>query len=158
MPETSGFPNDGPHPTAGWMSQNHMGHAQLDENLNDSENNNDQEFERNSPQESTTTTSDAAWITDLGLSTLVIAHLLDRFRSMASYFPFVRLSNDWNATSMAEHRPFLLLAAAIAASSNQCHLQDALIRQFKESLSQHALVAGEQDLDLLQGLLVFLAW
>jgi hypothetical protein len=59
---------------------------------------------------------------------------------------------------MAEDRPFLLLAAVAAASSKYCHLQDALIRQFKESLSQRVVMAGEKDLDLLQGLLVHLAW
>jgi hypothetical protein len=59
---------------------------------------------------------------------------------------------------MAEDRPFLLLAALAVASSNHCHLQDALIKKFKESLSERVLINGEQDLDLLQGLLVHIAW
>jgi hypothetical protein len=59
---------------------------------------------------------------------------------------------------MAEDRPFLLLAAVAAASPKYCHLQDALIGQFKESLSHRVVMAGEKDLDLLQGLLVHLAW
>ncbi|KAK4866695.1 hypothetical protein LT330_008248 [Penicillium expansum] len=104
------------------------------------------------------TAMDAAWITDLGLSPVVLEHLLVRFRGMASYFPFVRLSPAWTAASMAEDRPFLLLAVAAVASSKYCHLQGALIKQFKESLSQRVIIAGEKDLDLLQGLLVHLAW
>lgn len=104
------------------------------------------------------TAMDAAWITDLGLSPVVLEHLLVRFRCMASYFPFVRLSPAWTAASMAEDRPFLLLAVAAVASSKYCHLQGALIKQFKESLSQRVIIAGEKDLDLLQGLLVHLAW
>ncbi|GAD95625.1 conserved hypothetical protein [Paecilomyces variotii No. 5] len=101
---------------------------------------------------------DTAWITDLGLSPVVLDYLLDRFRGMACYFPFVRLSDAWTAASMAEDRPFLLLAAVAAASSNYPHLQDALNRRFKESLSQRVVMAGEKDLDLLQGILVHLAW
>lgn len=77
---------------------------------------------------------------------------------MASYFPFVRLSDTWTAASMAKDSPFLLLAAVAAASSKYCHLQDALINQFKESLSQRVVMAGEKSLDLIQGLLVHLAW
>lgn len=102
-------------------------------------------------------TIDAAWVTDLGLSAVVLDYLLDKFRGMASYFPFVQLSETWTAVSMAEGRPFLLLAA-VAAASSEFHLQDALVRQFKESLSKRVVVAGEKDLDLLQGLLVHLAW
>ncbi|KAF5014185.1 hypothetical protein F66182_14913, partial [Fusarium sp. NRRL 66182] len=101
---------------------------------------------------------DAAWITDLGLTPVVLDYLLDKFRGMASYFPFVQLSETWTAALMAENRPFLLLAAVTAASSKHCHLQDALVSQFKESLSKRVVMAGEKDIDLLQGLLVHLAW
>jgi hypothetical protein len=149
--------SDSPHPTAEWMSQGYLDNAQLDEGLTLSEKSNAAEDSLQSPRNSSTAT-DTAWITDLGLSPVVIGHFLDRFRSMGSYFPFVRLSDAWTAASMAEDRPFLLLAAAAVASSNHCHLQDALIKQFKESLTQRVLIAGEQDLDLLQGLLVYLAW
>lgn len=139
------------------MSQGYLDNAQLDEGLELSEKRNATE---NSPENpwNLSTATDAAWITDLGLSPVVIGHLLDKFRSMAIYFPFVRLSHTWTAASMAEDRPFLLLAAVAVASSSQCHLQDALIKQLKESFSQRALIAGEQDLDLLQGLLVYVAW
>ncbi|KAJ6000316.1 hypothetical protein N7481_000725 [Penicillium waksmanii] len=139
------------------MSQGYLDNAQLNEGLELSEKNNATKDSLENPQNSSTAT-DTAWIADLGLGPVVIGHLLDRFRSMGSYFPFVRLSDAWTAASMAEDRPFLLLAAAAVASSNHCHLQDALIKQFKESLSQRVLIAGEQDLDLLQGLLVHIAW
>lgn len=139
------------------MSQGYLGYPQFDEGLNTTSNYNGTGDKLKSPQD-LSTTSETAWITDLGLSPVVIAHLLDRFRSMASYFPFVRFSNHWNVASMAEDRPFLLLAAVAVAASCHCHLQDVLIRQFKKSLSQRVLIAGEQDLDLLQGLLVHIAW
>ena len=138
------------------MSQGYLDGPELNEALGASENQNTTE---NVPEKSwDATTMDAAWITDLGLGPVVLEHLLDKFRGMASYFPFVRLSYAWTAASMAEDRPFLLLAAVAAASSQYCHLQDALIRQFKATLSQRVIMAGEKDLDLLQGLLVHLAW
>lgn len=139
------------------MSQGCLAGPELDDGLELSETQNTTE---DTPEKSwdASTAVDAAWITDLGLSPVVLEHLLDRFRGMASYFPFVRISDAWTAASMAEDRPFLLLAAVAAASSKYCHLQDALNRQFKESLSERVVMAGEKDLDLLQGLLVHLAW
>ncbi|KAJ5241821.1 uncharacterized protein N7469_000148, partial [Penicillium citrinum] len=157
LPAISGSLSNSPYPTADWMSQGYLGYPQFDEGLNTTSNYNGTGDKLKSPQD-LSTTSETAWITDLGLSPVVIAHLLDRFRSMASYFPFVRFSNHWNVASMAEDRPFLLLAAVAVAASCHCHLQDVLIRQFKKSLSQRVLIAGEQDLDLLQGLLVHIAW
>lgn len=133
-----------------------MAGPELSEGLGSSENQDTTDTLEKSWDASTAT--DAAWITDLGLSPIVVEHLLDRFRGMASYFPFVRLSDTWTAASMAADRPFLLLAVVAAASSKYYHLQDALIRRFKESLSQRVIIAGEKDLDLLQGLLVHLAW
>ncbi|OGE56023.1 hypothetical protein PENARI_c003G06539 [Penicillium arizonense] len=140
-----------------WMSQEYLPNSEVGECPESSENQNTTENTLENPWDLSTAT-DAAWITDLGLSPVVLEYLLDRFRGMASYFPFVRLPYSCTAASMAEDRPFLLLAAVAAASSEYCHLQDALIRQFKESLSQRVVVAGEKDLDLLQGLLVHLAW
>lgn len=157
LPANPEIPNDTPHPTAEWMSQEYLDNVQLEEELSLSEKNDATENSLETPSNLSTAT-DAAWITDLGLSPMVVGYLLDRFRAMGSYFPFVRVSDDWTVASMAEDRPFLLLAAAAVASSNHCHLQGALIKQFKESLSQRVLIAGEQDLDLLQGLLVHIAW
>lgn len=139
------------------MGEECLAGPELSEGLGSSEN---QDTTENTLEKSwgASTAMEAAWITDLGLSPVVLEHLLDRFRGMVSYFPFVRLSDTWTAASMAEDRPFLLLAVVAAASSKYCHLQYALIRRFKESLSQRVIIAGEKDLDLLQGLLVHLAW
>ncbi|KAL4867741.1 hypothetical protein BDV12DRAFT_186432 [Aspergillus spectabilis] len=157
LPAISESFGDSPHPTAESMSQGYLAGAGLDEELGSSRNQNTTE---NIPEESwdASTTMDTAWITDLGLGPVVLEHLLDKFHGMASYFPFVQLPYAWAAASMAEDRPFLLLAAVAAAASEYRHLQGALIRQFKESLSQRVIMAGEKNLDLLQGLLVHLAW
>ncbi|PYI28965.1 hypothetical protein BP00DRAFT_401748 [Aspergillus indologenus CBS 114.80] len=152
-PAITDYPGDRPHQTVEWMSEDVLPRPAIATGPESGEHQNTGE----TPWDSSTAI-DAAWVTSLGLSPVVLEHLLDRFRSMASYFPFVRLSSDCTAASMAKSRPFLLLAALAAASSNYCHLQDALIRQVRESLSQRVVIAGEKDLDLLQGLLVHLAW
>ncbi|KAL4775894.1 hypothetical protein BDW60DRAFT_177027, partial [Aspergillus nidulans var. acristatus] len=104
------------------------------------------------------TSANSSWITDLGLSLAVLEHLLDGFRSLARYFPFVIIPADWTVTYMAEDRPFLLLSTVACASSRFGNLQQALAEELKETLSHRVVIAGEKDLDLLQGLLVHLAW
>ncbi|RDW83663.1 Zn(II)2Cys6 transcription factor [Aspergillus mulundensis] len=107
---------------------------------------------------STPTSTDSSWVTDLGLSMTALDQLLDDFRGMASYFPFVVIPSGWTAASMAEDRPFLLLSAVASASSTYSNLQRALVEELKGILSHRVVMAGEKDLDLLQGLLVHLAW
>ncbi|KAL4992686.1 hypothetical protein BDW68DRAFT_148568 [Aspergillus falconensis] len=104
------------------------------------------------------TSTDSSWITDLGLSLAVLEHLLDGFRSFASYFPFVVIPAGWSVASMAQDRPFLLLSAVTCASSRYGSLQQALAEELKETLGHRVVIAGEKDLDILQGLLVHLAW
>ncbi|KAL5001032.1 hypothetical protein BDV10DRAFT_192527 [Aspergillus recurvatus] len=106
----------------------------------------------------TPTSTDSSWITDLGLNLAVLEHLLDGFRSLACYFPFVVIPAGWTVASMAEDRPFLLLSAVACASSRHGSLQQALAEELKETLSHRVVIAGEKDMDLLQGLLVHLAW
>lgn len=104
------------------------------------------------------TNIDNAWIANLGLGDVVLQHLLDIFRGMDYYFPFVIIPTSWTPASMAVDRPFLLLAAVTSAASRYHYLQQALIDELKEVLSRRVIMAGEKDLDLLQGLLVHLAW
>ncbi|RAH75737.1 hypothetical protein BO86DRAFT_327418 [Aspergillus japonicus CBS 114.51] len=152
-PAITDYPGDRHHQAVEWMSEDVLPSPAMATGPESGEHQNTMETSWDS-----STAIDAAWVTSLGLSPVVLEHLLDRFRGMASYFPFVRLPSACTAASMAKNRPFLLLAALGAASSNYCHIQDALIRQFRESLGQQAVIAGEKDLDLLQGLLVHLAW
>ncbi|KAL4905100.1 hypothetical protein BDW74DRAFT_19039 [Aspergillus multicolor] len=107
---------------------------------------------------STPISTDSSWITDLGLSMTALDHLVDSFRGMASYFPFAVIPKEFTAASMAEGMPFLLLSAVASASSTYNNLQRALVEELKGTLSHRVIIAGEKDLDLLQGLLVHLAW
>ncbi|KAL5337892.1 hypothetical protein BJX70DRAFT_408960 [Aspergillus crustosus] len=156
LPAVPDYPGDTPHPTAEWFGQGYLVSG-VDEALGQYEH--QCTLEKSSETSWTASTAiDATWISDLGLGSVVLEHFLNRFRGMTSYFPFVQLSAAWTVTSIAEEHPFLLLAAVAASSSKHIHLQDALINRFKETLSQRVVLAGDKNLDLLQGLLVHLAW
>lgn len=100
----------------------------------------------------------ALGISGTELSTIALLHLVDRFRAMIPYFPFVPLPSDLSITELAAERPFLLLAMVTCAASKYPRLQKALNEELKETLCCEAIVDGERSLDLLQGLLVYLAW
>jgi hypothetical protein len=156
MPALPDDCSSSPHLIGELMNQGYLAGPELDDGPELSDNQNAAESTLEGSSGASTAMDDAVWITDLGLSPVVLDYLLNRFRGMACYFPFVRLSETWTAASMADDHPFLLLAAF--ASSKFCHLQDALTKQFKEYLSKRVVMPGEKYLDLLQGLLVHLAW
>jgi hypothetical protein len=97
-------------------------------------------------------------ITGIEVSTFVLQYLLDVFRKMVQYFPFIQLPQNATVATMITKRPFLVLAAVTAAASKFPHLQEVFARELKETLSSQVLIDGEKSLDLLQGLLVHLAW
>jgi hypothetical protein len=97
-------------------------------------------------------------IAGLDLSPCVLEHLLDTFRTMSNQFPFVYLPVGSSALMLAKDRPFLLLGAVASASSSYPHLQKAFSQELKETLTSRVHMAGEVNLDLLQGLLLYLAW
>jgi hypothetical protein len=81
-----------------------------------------------------------------------------RYRTISPvYFPFVVLSNDWTLQSMMRHSPTLLLGI-LTTMCKSTHLQKTLDSGFREVVSQRVLVRGEKSLDILQALLVYLAW
>ncbi|KAL3455335.1 hypothetical protein BJX64DRAFT_295152 [Aspergillus heterothallicus] len=102
--------------------------------------------------------TDSNWVTELGFGPGVVQHLLDSFRGVSSHFPFVHIPDNVAAPSLAEERPFLFLAAVTNGASKYHHIQASLIDKFKSALSENLIIAEEKDLDLLQGLLVHLAW
>jgi hypothetical protein len=96
--------------------------------------------------------------TGIEISAAVLQHLLDTFDRMIPYFPFVQLPGNLTVAAMVAERPFLLLAIATAAAFNYPQLQRTLEAELKEMLSRQVIIDGERSLDILQGLLVHLAW
>jgi len=94
----------------------------------------------------------------LELDSQYVEYLLERFRATQAFFPFVVVSAEWRASDMMNERPFLLLAAVASAANSRSQLQQSLAEEITESLPRRVIVGGEDNLDLLQGLLVHLAW
>jgi hypothetical protein len=81
------------------------------------------------------------------------------FRSKNAYFPFVVVPHTTSLENLRRERPFLLLAI-FAFSSGQVHsnITSILEAELCETLAKRVIMEGEKSLDLLQGLLVYLAW
>ena len=93
-----------------------------------------------------------------GISISAADGYLFRFRNMSTYFPFVIVPEEATVLSMSHDRPFLCIAALAAAISSEKILQRRLEQSFRIAILQKIMLDGERSLDLLQALLVYLAW
>lgn len=80
------------------------------------------------------------------------------FRQSLVHFPFVALRSDADAVNMETTRPMLTLAICVVTSGTERDFQLRLGQAFRLTLSSKAIVEGERSLDLMLGLLVYLAW
>jgi hypothetical protein len=83
---------------------------------------------------------------------------LEFFRTQAHRFPFVIVSPRTTLDSLRREKPFLFLAILTFATQTRPKLQAELELELRESLSKRVVVNMEKSLDILQGLLVYLAW
>ncbi|KAF2996683.1 hypothetical protein E8E13_004602 [Curvularia kusanoi] len=83
--------------------------------------------------------------------------LVDTYRTMSDYFPFVTLPKEYSCRDLLQHRPMLMFAVLTVASYDSVLLQLTLSREFRKVVTVKVM-NGEKSLDLLQGLLVFIAW
>jgi hypothetical protein len=85
--------------------------------------------------------------------------LCTTYRNMScKYFPYVLLEEDFDVSQLQCDKPLLLKAILTSASWRNRQLQLALEDDFLRSLSLMFFVKGERTLDILQGILVYLAW
>lgn len=77
---------------------------------------------------------------------------------MVSHFPFVWISPQMTANESRREKPYLFLAILTAASFGDMPLQRALDVEFKKALASRMITNGNVSFDLLQALLVYLAW
>jgi hypothetical protein len=83
--------------------------------------------------------------------------LLENYRHMVDFFPFVTLPKGCSYQDLAQHRPILMFAVVTVASYESVQLQQTLSREFRK-VAMVKILTGQKSLDLLQGLLVFIAW
>ena len=79
-------------------------------------------------------------------------------RDYCSEFPFVLLSTDETSESLRHYKPFLFLSIVAATSYTNPQLQQRLAREIQKQIASRMIINNEKSLDLLQGLLVYLAW
>jgi hypothetical protein len=59
---------------------------------------------------------------------------------------------------MLQRHPFLVLGVLSAMSAKYSHIHQRLDVEFRKALSEKVTMNGEKSLDILQGLLVHIAW
>jgi hypothetical protein len=84
--------------------------------------------------------------------------LLRIYGTHAPNFPFIVFSSNVPLDILRRERPFLLLSILTLASNSNLQLQDRLESELRETLGRKVIFNGEKSLDLLQGLLIYLAW
>ncbi|USP73552.1 uncharacterized protein yc1106_00826 [Curvularia clavata] len=83
--------------------------------------------------------------------------LLDAYRGMVDFFPFVILPRDCRCQDLFHTRPMLMFAVLTVASYDSPQLRHTLSQEFRKVVMVK-IMKGEKTLDLLQGLLIFIAW
>lgn len=63
-----------------------------------------------------------------------------------------------NLDTLRRERPFFLLATLSFSAHKNEKIQDQLEIELRESLSRMVIVNCEKIIDILQGILVYLAW
>ncbi|PLB46359.1 hypothetical protein P170DRAFT_511150 [Aspergillus steynii IBT 23096] len=86
-------------------------------------------------------------------------YLLGVFKGrMVMHFPFVVVPPHTAAHHLRQEKPFLFLAILASSSCENLPLQRRLGKEIKEQIAARMVINGEVSFDLLQGLLVYLAW
>ncbi|CAI6337584.1 unnamed protein product [Periconia digitata] len=91
------------------------------------------------------------------ISVIHMQLILDSYRTMADFFPFVVLPKEMFCQDLIQQRPILMFAVLTAGSYDSPLLQLTLSREFRKVVMVR-IMNGEKSLELLQGLLVFIAW
>ncbi|KAH7255054.1 hypothetical protein NW759_012651 [Fusarium solani] len=99
-------------------------------------------------------------VIDRGLVTLDLAQtLFDKYRTEATYhFPFVFPKVETDINSFRSNSPFLFLCIMASMLFKDCSLQRQLGEEVRIQAHRRVLLESESSLELLQGLLVYLAW
>ncbi|MCJ1437433.1 hypothetical protein MMC27_006820 [Xylographa pallens] len=77
---------------------------------------------------------------------------------IASRFPFVLIPATVTASQLNRDKPFLLKVILMVAAFHDQQVQTTRVDEIMEYLSSHVLIRSEKSLDLLQGLLILIAW
>lgn len=80
------------------------------------------------------------------------------FRQRSYQFPFVCVAEGVTYTSLRQTQPFLALSILTAMANERPRKQKCLDTIYRKTLTESIIVKSDQSLDILQSLLVYLAW
>lgn len=84
--------------------------------------------------------------------------LMDVLRkSIMPLFPFIAIPVHITAKQLRQEKPFLYLNVTMVACQHAPR-QREIAEMVKQYVAEHIVLKGEHNLDLLQGLLVYLSW
>lgn len=85
--------------------------------------------------------------------------LLDNYRTRAvPHFPFVPISPGTTVASLKSAKPFLFMCIMATMKVDNCTIQRQIGEEVRMQAHQRVLMQSESSLELLQGLLVYIAW
>ncbi|KAK1985483.1 hypothetical protein LZ30DRAFT_809594 [Colletotrichum cereale] len=98
-------------------------------------------------------------VPDFSLSAKKAEEYLDIYRTrLVPNFPFVPIRHDITATDLYDEKRFLFWCIMQAVVPQTAAVQKAVDDWVRRYAAMHVVVLGEQSIELLQGLLVYVAW
>lgn len=94
----------------------------------------------------------------LKLGDAEIEQYLYKYEHLLPYFPFLPLPIGWSVNSMRTDHSFFLLGIISAMTIHNVDVNVKVHAQFLRVLAERVVVRGEKNLDIVQGILVQLAW
>ncbi|KAL1632630.1 hypothetical protein SLS56_003529 [Neofusicoccum ribis] len=109
---------------------------------------------------SRTATPDACDVVDAGAVTFQAAeYYVELYKStLTPHFPFVVLPQDTSAQQLRREKPLLFLAVLASAAYGDVAVQRDLAMRMRNVIAEYLAGRGSMSFELLQALLVHLAW
>lgn len=93
-----------------------------------------------------------------GVDYSFVANSFTIFRQLQPHFPFVDLKPGADVISMVARRPLQTLAICTVAAASYPEAQNRLSQAFQYALSSKVILGTERSIDIMTGVLVYLAW
>ena len=79
-------------------------------------------------------------------------------RLMAPSMPFVVIPDGTDPWELAEQKPFLMQVITTVAYFHDLPKQQVMVKDLMRKISEKLLMRNEKSLEVLQGILVLIAW
>lgn len=97
--------------------------------------------------------------TDSLLSMSDATILFDRYmRLMAPTMPFVVIPEGTDAWEIAQQKPFLMQVITTVAFFHDLPRQQVMVKDLMRQISEKLLMRNEKSLEVLQGIMILIAW